>query len=152
MSDSLQKALVSVRTTAKPGSGVTVFSRKCSTTLGKGWSFDIEEPNLTGAETLLGLLASDVLGLFLELCKKQRVLIDEVEATVKAELTAPLVHLGVIGAQGEPRYQAFQLRAYIGTAAPSSTLDSLWAETLRRAPLANTLRQSADLSASYQIT
>jgi hypothetical protein len=152
MSDSLQRALVSVRTTAKPGSGVTVFSRKCSATLGKGWSFDIEEPTLTGAETLLGLLANDVLGLFLELCRKQRVVIDEVEATVKAELVAPLVHLGVIGAQGEPRYQAFQLRAYIGTSASSSVTDQLWAEALRRAPLANTLSRSSDLTATYQIT
>ena len=107
---------------------------------------------MTGAELLLGALASDVIGLFFELAKRRRVRVDEVEATVKAELADPLVHLGVVGAEGEPRYVSFSLRAYAGSAAPDSILQEIWAEAVRRAPLANTLRRSAAMETVLQVS
>ena len=107
---------------------------------------------MTGAELLLGALASDVIGLFFEIAKRQRVTVDEVEATVKAELADPLVHLGVVGADGEPRYESFSLRAYAGSAAPEVRLQEIWADALRRAPLANTLRRSASLECRLQVS
>jgi hypothetical protein len=152
MSDTLHRALVSVRTTAKPGAETTVFARSSSTALHQSWSFDIAEPHLTGAETLLGLLANDVICLFLKLSRQARVTIDEIEATAKAHLLAPLVHLGVIGSEGEPRYEAFVLRAYIGTSATTAAVQALWDEALRRAPLLNTLRRSAEIDLSFQLT
>ena len=106
---------------------------------------------MTGAETLLGLLAADVIGLFLEIAKRRRLPVDEVEATVKAELADPLVQLGVIGAQGEPRYESFSLRAYAGSSAPEAAIQEIWTEALRRAPLANTLRRGAALEALLQV-
>ena len=107
---------------------------------------------MTGAELLLGALASDVIGLFFDLARRRRVAVDEVEATVKAELADPLVHLGVVGAGGEPRYANFSLRAYAGTAAPEAVLQEIWAEALRRAPLANTLRRAAGMVATLQVS
>lgn len=107
---------------------------------------------MTGAETLLGLLAADVIGLFLELAAKRRVAVDEVEATVKAELADPLVHLGVHGAEGEPRYDSFVLRAYAGSSAADAVLQEIWTEALRRAPLANTLRRAASVEAILQVS
>lgn len=107
---------------------------------------------MTGAELLLGALASDVIGLFFELAKRQRVAVDEVEATVKAELAEPLVHLGVVGAEGEPRYESFSLRAYAGSAAPEARLQEIWTEALRRAPLANTLRRAAAVESRLQVS
>jgi hypothetical protein len=106
---------------------------------------------MTGAEMLLGALASDVIGLFLTLAAKRRLQVDEVEATVRAELLDPLVHLGVQGAEGEPRYEAFSLRAFAGSTAPADALRTVWAEALARAPLANTLRRSAQFEAILQI-
>ncbi len=106
---------------------------------------------MTGAELLLGALASDVIGLFLEIAKRRRVVVDEVEATVKATLADPLVHLGVVGAEGEPRYESFSLRAYAGSSAANDVLQEIWAESLRRAPLANTLRRAATLDAILQV-
>jgi len=152
MSDPLQRAPVGVRVSAKQGERVAVFARSHRAVLGKGWSFDIAEPEMTGAELLLGALASDVIGLFLELAKRQRVSVDEVEATVKAELADPLVHLGVVGAEGEPHYESFSLRAYAGSAAPEARLQEIWVEALRRAPLANTLRRAAKLESRLQIS
>ncbi len=151
MSDSLQRALVSVRASARNGERLAVYARSHGAVLGKGWSFDVAEPHLTGAETLLGLLAADVIGLFLEIAKRRRVTVDEIEATVKAELAGPLAHLGVIGAEEEPHYGAFSLRAYAGSSAAAATLQEIWSESLRRAPLANTLRRAASLEAVLQI-
>lgn len=107
---------------------------------------------MTGAELLLGALASDVIGLFLDLAKRRRVAVDEVEATVKAELADPLVHLRVVGAEGEPRYENFSLRAYAGSAAPEAVLQEIWTDALRRAPLANTLRRAAGMEATLKIS
>jgi OsmC-like protein len=151
MSDSLQRASVGVRITAKEPGRVLVFARKCSAVVGKGWSFDIAEPEVTGAEMLLGALASDVITLFLTLAKKRRLAVDEVEATVRAELLEPLAHLGVQGAEGEPRYEAFSLRAFAGSSAPEAALQAVWAEALRRAPLVNTLRRCAQFEAVLKI-
>ena len=109
------------------------------------------EPDLTGAELLLGALASDVIGLFLELAARRRVTVDEVEATVKAELADPLVYLGVAGAAGEPRYDSFSLRAYAGSSAADLLLQELWGEALRRSPLANTLRRAATMEAILKV-
>jgi hypothetical protein len=156
MSDSPHWALVSVRTTWNPkqtsaagsasdGVCVTAFARSHQAGIGKGWSFDREEPTLTGAEQLLGILSSDVLGLFLELVKKARLAVDEAECRLQAVMHAPLAYLGVIGAEGVPRYDQFVLQAYVSSAAPADQLRTVWAETLRRAPLYNTLLRAADV-------
>lgn len=107
---------------------------------------------MTGAELLLSALASDVIGLFLDLAKRRRVAVDEVEATVKSELTDPLVYLDVVGAEGEPRYEKFSLRAYAGSAAPEAVLQEIWSDALRRAPLANTLRRAATIESLLQVS
>jgi hypothetical protein len=151
MPDSHERALVSVRASVKPGEGTKVFARSLGAKLGKGWSFDIAEPELTGAEYLLGILAADVIGLFLDLAARRRVIVDEVEATVKAELSGTLSLLGVIGAEGEPHYSSFSLRAYAGSSASGATLQDLWAEALRRSPMANTLRRAAAFEAILQV-
>lgn len=151
MSDSLQRAPVGVRITAKDPGRISVFARAHGIVVGKGWSFDLAEPELTGAEALLGALAADVVGLFLTLAGKRRLAVDEVEAAVRAELIDPLVHLGVQGAEGEPRYGAFSIRAFAGSAAPAEELQAVWAEALRRAPLANTLRRAGELEATLVV-
>jgi hypothetical protein len=151
MTDSLHGALVSVRASARQGERLAVYARSHGAVLGKGWSFDVAEPELTGAEMLLGILAADVIGLFLEIAKRRRVVVDEVEATVKAKLADPLAHLGVVGAEGEPRYESFSLRAYAGSSATNATLQEIWSEALRRAPLANTLRRAAELEATLHV-
>jgi hypothetical protein len=151
MSDPLQRALVSVRASVRKGERLAFFARSHRGVLGKSWSFDVAEPELTGAETLLGLLAADVIGLFLKLAAQRRVAVDEIEATVKAELRDALAHLGVVGAAGEPRYDGFSLRVYAGSAASGAVLQEIWSEALRRAPLAGTLRRAASLDAVLQV-
>ncbi len=152
MPNTLRQASAAVRASVSPNEQVKVYARGQMTTLGKGWSFDIAEPAMTGAETLLGVLVSDVLGLFTRLARRARVSVDEVEATATVQLVDPLVHLGVIGSEGTPRYEAFILRAYLGTSASESTVRHLWEETLRRAPLYQTLHRAGLVKAHFQLT
>lgn len=152
MTNSPDRALVSVRITAEPGGSVGLYARKEKAVIGRGWSFDIAEPRLSGAEVFLGALASDVVGLFARIAAQRRLGIDEIEAKLSAELAAPLALLGVVGSEGEPRYQAIRLRAYVGGSADPARLAEAWEEALRRAPLYNTLRRATVVEARMQIT
>ncbi|MBP7949650.1 MAG: hypothetical protein KA004_08340 [Verrucomicrobiales bacterium] len=152
MADSLQRALVSVRASGKMGSPLAVFARTHKTCVGKGWSFDIQEPALTGAEQLLGILAADVLGLFLEIAARRRLQVDETEATLRAELVGALSHLGVVGAAGVPHYDCFVIKAFVGSPASRADLQAAWEEAQRRAPLLHTLRRAARVELSLQFT
>lgn len=152
MTDSLDRALVSVRITAEPGGDVSLYARKEKAVIGRGWSFDIAEPRLSGAEVFLGALASDVVGLFARIAAQRRLGIDEIEAKLSAELAAPLALLGVVGSGGEPHYQAIRLRAYVGGSADTAKLVEAWEEALRRAPLYNTLRRATVVEARMQVT
>jgi OsmC-like protein len=146
MTDSPHRALVSVRVSSKSDESVAFFARSQQGVVGKGWSFDIAEPQLTGAEHLLAALAADALGLFRRVCRQRRLGIDQLEATVQAEMADPLVHLGVIGTTGEPRYTTFSLRAFVESPAPAAELRGAWTEALSRSPLLNTLRRSAEVT------
>ncbi len=152
MNDSLDRALVSVRITAEPGGSVSLYARKEKAVIGRGWSFDIAEPRLSGAEVFLGALASDVVGLFARIAADRRLAVDEIEAKLSAELSAPLALLGVVGSSGEPRYESIRLRAYVGGSADPARLREAWDDALRRAPLYNTLRRATTVEARMQMT
>jgi hypothetical protein len=152
MSNPLRSATASIRAAVSKDEQVKLYARGNMATLGKGWSFDIAEPAVTGAETMLGVLAADVLGLFVRLAKQQRIVVDEVEATLSVQLTDPLVHLGVIGAEGATSYEKFSLRAYLGTSAPEPQIRALWELALLRAPLYQTLHRTGLVTAEMQLS
>ena len=153
MADSRQRTLVSVRAkTCSQSTRTTVFARAHQIELGTPWSFDVAEPSFTGAEQMLGLLASDVIGLFIKICQQRRLNVDRAEATVKAELANTLRYLGVIGAAGSPAYEDFQLRVYVESPASPEALRDAWNEAIERAPFLNVLKRAADVDVSMQLT
>jgi len=91
-------------------------------------------------------------GLFARIAAERRLAIDDIEAKLSAELSAPLSLLGVIGSSGEPRYESIRLRAYVGGSADPARLHEAWDEALRRAPLFNTIRRATTVEAQIQIT
>lgn len=152
MADLRQRTLVSVRATTESSSTSTkVFARKHCAELGASFSFDNAEPSMTGAETLLGLLANDVLDQFATVSRKRRLVVDRLEATVSAELCDSLRLLGVIGASGTPRYDSFNIRVYIDSGDDSKELKNAWDEAILRAPLLNTLKQSSEVHIDMQV-
>ncbi|HQZ29713.1 MAG: OsmC family protein [Verrucomicrobiales bacterium] len=152
MDDLLQRALVNVRVTAELSGGVTIYARTHQLGIGKGWSFDIAEGQITGAETMLGVLASDILGIFVRLARERRLPVDEVEARLTAQLAAPLALLGVVGASGEPYYERVQMRAYVGSGVSPDRIREVWDEALKRAPFYNTLRRGTEVEIIMQIS
>jgi len=145
MADLRQRTLVSVRATCDLEAKTRVFARSASAEFGVPFSFDRAEPSLTGAESLLGLLASDVAGLFSMVAKTRRLVVDRLEITAKAELDGSLRYLGVIGADGTPCYRSFQLKVFIDSPESLRELEDAWQEAVQRAPLLNTLSQATQV-------
>ncbi|MGB7346845.1 MAG: hypothetical protein WBD20_21665 [Pirellulaceae bacterium] len=129
-----------------------MFARAHQIELGQPWSFDVAEPSFTGAEQILGLLASDVIGLFISICKQRRLIVDLAEATVKAELANTLRYLGVVGAEGTPAYENFQMRVYVDSPAEPAKLEDAWSEAVQRAPFLNVLKRGTEVDVSMQLT
>jgi uncharacterized OsmC-like protein len=152
MNDSLCRALVSARVTVRDRQSITLFARSHEVTVGPVLSFDAHEPRLTGMEHLLAAVAADVVGGFRRLADRRRLVVDEIEAVLKGEIADPLVHLGVVGEEGEPRLARLEVRVFAGTSEPDSRLRPVWEEMLRRAPVINTLRPGVELDLQIQIT
>jgi len=145
MSDLRQRTLVSVRASCNPKSNTKVFARSASAEFGVPFSFDRAEPNLTVAESLLGLLSTDVAGLVSKVATQNRLVIDRIEVIAQAELDASLKYLGVIGAEGTPSYRNFQIKVFVDSPERLLDLENVWTEAIQRAPLLNTLKQATDV-------
>ena len=145
MADLRQRTLVSVRAICNHPSSTKVFARSACAEFGVPFSFDRAEPNLTGAESLLGLLAADVAGLFSKVALQRRLGVDGIEITGRAELDNSLGYLGVLGAEGTPTYQSFQLKVFIESTEPIEELEAAWTEAIARAPLCNTLKRASQV-------
>ena len=120
--------------------------------MGVPMSFDIQEPKLTGVEHLLGALASDLLGDFRRLAHRRRVVVDELEAVLKAEVTETLAYLGVVGGTGTPRISSISVKVYAGTGTPEPEVRALLEHALTLAPIVNTLRSATTLDIEFTVT
>lgn len=150
MPDPPTTALVSARATVRDGESVTFYARSHQVEVGVPLSFDVKEPRLTAVEQFVAAVTADVLGGFARLAKRERLRLDEIEASVQAEIADPLVFLGVVGESGHPRVARLTLRAYLGTSEPHDRLQPVWDEALRRAPLINTVRPVLELDLQWQ--
>lgn len=151
MTEAIDRSLVSVRTILRiPERGVTSYARTHSFSIGKPISFDIAEPEPTGAEYFLGALASDLLGLLRSIAKRRRIVIDDAEANIQAELVGTLAYLGVIGANGEPHFSRISISIYVGSSGSEDELQEIWREAVSLAPLFNTLRRAIPVDVSLQ--
>jgi len=140
MTDPLNRALVSARATSPSPKGLTFYARSLEGRVGVPLSFDVQEPSLTGVECLLGAVASDVLLGFRRLARLRRVPLDELEATLKAEVVNTLSYLGVVGESGPPHIESLDVKVYAGSSAPEERVRGVWDEALVLAPILNTLR------------
>ena len=96
-------------------------------------------------KAFLGLLSSDVAGLFSKFATQKRLVVDRIEVNAKAELEASLAYLGVIGAEGTPSYQNFQIKVFVDSPERLVDLEEVWNEAVQSAPLLNTLKPSTNL-------
>lgn len=128
-----------------------VTTRHHQFTVGAPLSFDREYDRATALELALGALAADVVNGFTVLADRERVEIDDVEATVHAELDNPLTYLGVVGEEGDPGLTRVEVKVYASSPAPEPAVREVWEEAHRRSPLINTFQACIDLELSLQL-
>jgi hypothetical protein len=103
-------------------------------------------------EQFIAAISADVLGGFARMAKQMRLRIDQLEATVDAQVADALVYLGVVGESGSPRLASLRLKAWIDSGETAERISTAWEEALRRAPLVQTLSGSAlKLDLSWQL-
>lgn len=129
-----------------------VYTRSHELTVGAPLSFDREYERTTALEQALGALGADVVAGFTVVADRRRVEVDDVEATLLAELDNPLTYLGVVGEEGDPGLERVGIKVYVSSPAPERTLRAVWDEARRRSPLLNTLRGCVDLELTLELT
>lgn len=128
-----------------------VTTRHHQFTVGAPLSFDREYDRTTALEQALGALGADVVNGFTVLAGRERVAIEDVEATVHAELDNPLTYLGVVGERGNPGLTRVEVKVYASSPAPERAVREVWEEARRRSPLVNTFQACIDLELSLQL-
>lgn len=141
----------SARVTSRPDGQADVRVRKRSFEVGAPLTFDNAYDGITAVEQLLGSLGADLVNGLLNRAKKRRVEIDSAEATVEGELDNALMYLDVVGEKGTTAIKRISVRLYVSTFATAGAVKAVWAETLQRSPLANTLKRAVKLDISMKI-
>jgi hypothetical protein len=141
----------SVRVRPGPNGQAVASARSNLFTLCGQASFKETDPSPSAVEYLLGILGGDLLTGFAGQAKRLDILLYGMEVTVSGCLNNPLVHLGVIGEEGHPGFEAISGTLYVSADAEEEELQSVWQEALKRSPLVNTLRRAVTLNLALQV-
>ena len=126
MHDAPQPALVSARACVRDPDGITVYVRAHRVSVGPPMSFDVREPQVTAVEHFLAAVAADLLGSLQRQARRQRIVVDRLEASLHGVVADPLAWLGVVGESGTPRLESVSIRVFVDSPADPPCLDSLW--------------------------
>ncbi len=119
--------------------------------VGRPLEFDEASPRIAALEYALGALAGEVVGGLRELAWRHRVALDQIEATIAADLEHALAYLEVAGIEGRPRIARIQIKVF--AAAPDeAAIRRLWIDLLDRLPLVGTFRAAVPLDLELQVT
>lgn len=129
-----------------------VYAGRNAFSVGRQADFTGDGAHPSAVEYVLGALGGDLVSGFRHLAEKRGVRIEAIESVVSGHLDNPLVHLGVVGAEGNPGFGSIKATVYVSADAEQSTLQEIWRETLARSPLVKTLERSTTLSLSLQRT
>ena len=129
----------------KQGLQASVYARNHTWTVGQPASFDTEDAAASAVEHLLGALAACLAVGFQWRCSRARIEVHDLELTLSARADDILVFLGLTES-GHPGLQAVEGKAYVDADAAPEVLESIWAETLRRSPVAQTVQQGAPVA------
>ncbi|MPY87915.1 MAG: hypothetical protein GEU99_08345 [Luteitalea sp.] len=141
-----------LRAVTRDARKTTVFARTHQFDAGAPLQFDIEDARISALEYALGGLVADIVGGLQALAKRRRVLVEQVEARIEAELDNALTHLGVVGEQGAPHLENVRVHVYAKSLEEEARVREIWEEMLRRSPLVSTLRRSVNLELRLNVT
>jgi hypothetical protein len=143
---------LSVRVRSDARTGARVYVRKNHFDIGAPVSFDEQYPAVTALDYLLGAIAGDLVSGLQGLARRERVVLDHVEAVVQAELSNPLVCLGAVGAEGDPGLEAISVKLFVDTLEDEQRVRDLWGEVLRRSAIWHTFRASVPFDIELELT
>lgn len=141
-----------VRVRAADPRTVTVHARNHAFPVGDPLSFRPTDEAPSAIELMLGAFAADLTQTFRSLARKQRLVLDALEFSATCTLHNPLVHVGVVGEEGDPSLERIEGTLYVSSDAEEELLTALWQETLRRSPLYTTLHKATALTLRLQLT
>lgn len=121
-----------------------VYCRNFAFETGQPASFEEKDRNPSAVEYLLGGLAGDLAVGFATECSRSGLEVDDVEITARGRLHDVLAHLGL--QEGDPSFAAIEVKAFASTFDDADAVREAWERTLRRSPIAATLRKAAEVS------
>ena len=138
-----------VRARWQKGMQSTVYARNHRFTVGQPASFDTEDEAPSAIEYLLGALASGLAVGVQWRCSQRNIEVFNLEVSVQAKADNILVFLGVQDS-GHPGLSQVTGRCFLDADAEDDVLAELWAETVRRSPIANSLQRTVEVDVSLR--
>lgn len=138
-----------VRTRHTGNQEATIYARSFSWKLGQPASFEEKDSHPCALEAALGALLADLLNGFASRCLQQGKTVDELEGNLRATLHNVLAHLGI--EDGDPSLETIHLSAFVTSPDPGEELRAVWAETLARSPLYQTLAKACEVETRLAI-
>lgn len=127
------------------GLATTVYCRNHSWRIGQPASFDVQDEAPSAVEYVLGALGGCLALGFQVRASRAGVTIEALEIALQGGLDNVLSYLG-LEEGGHSGFAAITGTAYVQAAAEEETLQALWAETLARSPVANSLGRPVALA------
>lgn len=127
----------------------TVYCRNSQWQLGQPASFEERDVHPSAVEAALGALAADLVTGFRIACSRAQLEVDDLELTARGRLRDVTAHLGI--GEGDPSLASIELKLFVSSFADEARLRAVWAETLRRSPLAATFARATELTARMAI-
>lgn len=129
----------------------TVYARNHAFTVGQPASFRERDRHPSAVELLLGALGADLVnGLGAE-AERRGIALDAIELALSGTLDNALVTVGVIGETGEPCFHEIRGTLYVSADGGEESIQEAWQETLKRSPIANTLKHAATISIELRV-
>lgn len=127
----------------------TVYCRNFQWQLGQPASFEERDAHPSAVEAALGAVAADLVTGFRVACSRAGLEVDDIELTARGRLHDVMAHLAL--GDGDPAFAAIDIKVFASTFADEARVRAVWAETLRRSPLAATLAKATSFTTKLAI-
>ena len=128
-----------------------VYARNHAFSVGPPASFRDRDLHPSAVELLLGALGADLVSGLGGEAKRRGLAIDAIELALSGTIANVLVIVGVIGEAGEPCFREIRGTLYVSADADEGALQEAWRETLKRSPVANTLKHAATIDIELRV-
>jgi hypothetical protein len=141
----MKPVAVGMRVTAAEQDQARVSVRKHQFVVGRPIDFDVEAPTISAVEYALGALGAELVDGLRQFANRRRLVLDGVEALVRADIEDSLVYLEVVGESGVPRIERVEIKVYVTSPEAEPTVQDLFQDVVDRLPLLGTFRTAVHL-------